>query len=390
MPDGPLPRLLYLADVPVEASYHGSALIYRLLQRYPADRLMIVESNLFRPGTDRRLPGVRHATLTIGRRRLLQTRFHQWYSRWLLLRASSRTTGLRELLDGFSPDAVLTVAHGYSWVTAARYAEQLGVPLHLIVHDDWPRLVAGQPRVEREFARVYRQAAARLCVSPFMAVEYEKRYGVAGTVLLPARAPNATTFNGFAERLQRSDAGPVFAFAGTINSPGYAKLLTDLAAHLARHHGTLRIYGPLTPAQAEASGLTAANVRLEGLLPSSQLLERLRAEADVLFVPMSFAEADRSNMRMSFPSKLTDYTAVGLPLLICGPADCSAVRWAQANPGVAEVVASDDATAIGRAIDRLCRDRDLRIALARTAQAVGHRDFSAEHAEAILHAALVA
>ena len=390
MPERVLPRLLYLADVPVEASYHGSALIYRLLQRYPVARLLIVESNLFMPGTERRLPGVHHATLTVGRPRLLQTRFHGWYSRWLMLRAPSRTSQLRELLGGFAPDAVLTVAHGYSWVTAARYAEEIGVPLHLIVHDDWPRIVAGQPQVEREFARVYRQAASRLCVSPFMAEEYEKRYGVAGTVLLPARAPNAITFAGLAERLQSSNAGPVFAFAGTINSPGYAKLLIGLAAHLVRHHGTLRIYGPLTPGQAQASGLTAANVRLEGLLPSSQLLERLRAEADVLFVPMSFADADRWNMRMSFPSKLTDYTAVGLPLLICGPADCSAVRWAQANPGVAEVVTSDDVTAIGTAVDRLCRDRDLRVALARTAQAVGNRDFSAEHAEDILHAALVA
>ena len=390
MPEDPLPRLLYLGDVPIEASYHGSALIYRLLQRYPADRLMIVESNLFRPGTDRRLPGVRHATITIGRRRLLQTRFHHWYSRWLLLRAASRTSQLNDLLDGFAPDAVLTVAHGYSWVTAARYADQIGIPLHLIVHDDWPRIVAAQSKVEREFSRIYRQAASRLCVSPFMAEEYEKRYGVAGTVLLPARAPNTATFNGFAQRLQESHAGPVFAFAGTLNSPGYGKLLIDLAAHLARHHGTLRLYGPLTTAQAQASGLTGANVRVEGLLPPAQLLERLRAEADVLFVPMSFADADRWNMRMSFPSKLTDYTAVGLPLLICGPADCSAVRWAQANPGVAEVVASDDAAAIGLAVDRLCGDRDLRIALARTAQAVGRRDFSAEHAEAILHAALVA
>jgi hypothetical protein len=95
-------------------------------------------------------------------------------------------------------------------------------------------------------------------------------------------------------------------------------------------------------------------------------------------------------MRMSFPSKLTDYTAVGLPLLICGPEDCAAVRWAQANPGVAEVVASDDAAALGVAVDRLCRDRDHRIALACTAQRVGKRDFAAEHAEAILHAALVA
>ena len=41
-----LPRLLYIGDVPVEASYHGSALLYRLLQTYPPDRLRIIEAGL--------------------------------------------------------------------------------------------------------------------------------------------------------------------------------------------------------------------------------------------------------------------------------------------------------------------------------------------------------
>ncbi len=47
MPDMPRPeshpRLVYAGDVPVEASFHGSALLYRLLADWPADRLMIIE-----------------------------------------------------------------------------------------------------------------------------------------------------------------------------------------------------------------------------------------------------------------------------------------------------------------------------------------------------------
>jgi glycosyltransferase involved in cell wall biosynthesis len=390
MPEPILPRLVYLGDVPVEASYHGSALIYRLLQRYPAERLAIVETNLFTPGTDRRLPGVRHFTLPIGRRRLLHSRLHVWYSRWLLARAGRRAARVRVLIDTFSPQAVLTVGHGYTWLTAARYAERAGLPLHVIVHDDWPRVAPARRMVERHFTRVYRQAASRLCVSPFMAEEYERRYGPAATVLLPARAPDAPAFDGVATRLHGASGRPVFAFAGTLNSPGYVRLLQQLAGDLARHDGTLLIFGPLTEAQAAAAGLTAANIVIKGLLPSSGLLERLRADADVLFVPMSFADVDRPNMRMSFPSKLTDYTAVGLPLLICGPVDCSAVRWAQANEGVAEIVTSEAAAAMRAAVDRLCGDREYRLRLARTAQQVGDRDFSADRAEAIFHAALVA
>ena len=385
-----LPRLLYAGDVPVEASYHGSALLYRLLERYPADRLLIVEGNLFRAATTRRLANVRHITVEIASRRLLNSRLHDWYSRVLLWRSRAIATRIERAIEGFAPEAVLTVAHGYLWRAAARFAERRRLPLHLIVHDDWPRLVADSARqhVEREFARVYRQAASRLCVSPFMAEEYERRYGVKGTVLLPSRAHDAAAFD--APSTAATRRSPVFAFAGTINSPGYARLLRTLADGLREHQGRLLIYGPLTREQADASGLTADNIALDGLLPSAELMQRLRRDADVVFVPMSFEPADRWNMRMSFPSKLTDYTATGLPLLICGPAECSAVRWAEANPGVADVVTSDEAAALQPAIDRLCRDGEYRCRLARAAQLIGSRDFSATTAESILHGALVA
>jgi glycosyltransferase involved in cell wall biosynthesis len=392
MPEASLPRLTYVGDVPVEASYHGSALLYRLLERYPADRLLIVEGNLFPPATTRRLPGVRHATVSVGYRRLLNSRLHRWYSRRLLAGAASLATRVERAIDGFPVEAVLTVAHGYLWLAAARFAERHQLPLHLIVHDDWPRIVAEPFRqtVEREFARVYRQAMSRLCVSPFMADEYERRYGMKGTVLLPSRAHQEARKAATAAVSSDPRRGPVFAFAGTINSPGYATLLRGLAELLRAHHGRLLIYGPLTGEQASGAGLTADNIALEGLLSSGELVDRLRRDADVLFVPMSFAPSDRWNMRMSFPSKLTDYTAVGLPLLICGPAECSAVRWAEANPGVAEVVTSDDPAELRPAVERLCHDRDHRARLARAAAAVGNRDFAATTAESILHAALVA
>ena len=386
------PRLLYLGDVPVESSYHGSALLYRLLQRYPADRLKIVEGNLFPARTDRRLPGVAHATLHVGSPRLLNTRFHDWYSRWLLSGAKRRAAAAGALAGGFAPEAVLTVGHGYTWLTAAQFAQEARLPMHLIVHDDWPSIVAPslRPAVERAFGEVYRQAASRLCVSPFMHEDYARRFGAAGMVLLPSRAADAPVFSGVAERLHRSDGPLVFAFAGTINSPGYAALLRSLSQGIARHRGELLIFGPITAAQAAAAGLDLPNVRLGGLLKADDLLVRLRAEADVLFVPMSFAPEDRDNMRMGFPTKLTDYTAIGLPLLITGPPDCSAVRWANQHPGVAEVVTSEAAGALEPAIARLSGDANHRAMLAQTAQDIGNREFSAATADAIFQAALCA
>ena len=45
---------------------------------------------------------------------------------------------------------------------------------------------------------------------------------------------------------------------------------------------------------------------------------------------------------VSFPSKLADYTATGVPLLVMGAVYSSAVRWAREFDGAAAVVVEDD------------------------------------------------
>ncbi len=385
------PHLLYLGDVPVEASYHGSMLLYRLLQNYPADRLRIIEGNLSLSRIERRLPDVRYESLDIGRPRLLNSRLHEGYSLWLSSRSGGRTQRVPALLKGFEPEAVVTVAHGYSWVTAARFAARRRIPLHLFVHDDWPSVVPSflKRRVDRQFGDAYRQAVSRFCVSPFMVGEYQRRYGATGSVLYPSRGTDAPAFPGPPDRLRHAEGPPTFAFAGTINSPGYTRLLRHVADCLEPHRGELLVFGPVAPEQAPSVGLEHPRIRVCGLLPAGELMTRLRNEADVLFVPMSFAPEDRINMQMGFPSKLTDYTAIALPLLVCGPSYCSAVQWSNAHPDVAETVTSEEPGAMVDAIARLARDPAHRWRLAEKAKEVGDRFFSASAAEKVFLDALI-
>ena len=373
-----LPQLVYLADVPVESSYHGSALLFRLLRDWPAERLRVIESDLLRSKPDRRLPGVHYAELRIGSYRLLHTRFAQWYGVWLLKAAGRSVNRVTGLLAGFRPDAVLTVTQGFSWLTAARFAAQHGLPLHLICHDDLPRstliLKCVAPWLEREFGCVYRKAASRLCVSPFMNEEYRRRYDAEGTVLYPSRAADAPKFNTPPDRLARNDHPFTVAFCGTINSSGYVRALKALAASLSAVKGRLLIFGPLTAEAARGAGLESSHIVLSGLLKSAELITRLRAEADALFVPMSFDAVDRANMEISFPSKLADYTAAGLPLLVYGPDYCSVVKWARENLDVAEVVTLEEQALLASALANLA-DPARRLKLAREAIRCGDEFF---------------
>ncbi len=379
-----LPRLLYLSDVLAESTYSGSALIYRLLETYPPGRLLVVETTHGTSKPERRLRGVDYACLSVGSNRWAHTRFHEWWALWQSLRAPSWMLRAPEVMQGFVPDAVLTVAHGHAWVAAAAYADRQGLPLHLIVHDDWPRMVTlpgpFTNRVDCQFGRTYRSAASRLCVSPWMAEFYEQRYGATGRLMLPSRAVAARTFEAPPERLRHQGPGLTLGLAGSIRAAEHFTLLRTLARGLQPSGGRVLVFGPVTSEDAVAAGLREPNIQWGGLLESGELVDRLRADVDVLLVPMSFAAADAANMQVNFPSKLAEYTAVGLPILIVGPGYSSAARWARDYPGVAELVESAEPAAVLAALRRLATEPEYRVQLASRALEVGASLFSHEAA----------
>ena len=281
---------------------------------------------------------------------------------------------------------MITVAHGVGWLAAAAIAERKSVPLHLMVHDDWPR-VANVPAAVRKwldgsFGRVYRQASTRLCVSPMMRERYLDQYGCDGEVIYPTRATNFK-LDPDPARQRKTNQPFTVAFAGTINTPGYIQALRSLRDAVASVNGKLAIFGPLTREDASLDHLDGPNVELNGLVKSGELLQRLREEADALFVPMSFSPEDRANMEIAFPSKLADYTAVGLPLVIYGPEYCSAVRWARENEGVAEVIVQEDSDLLTETIRRLAQGAEFRVKLGERALEVGQRYFAAHVAQRV-------
>lgn len=389
-----LPRLLYLSNVPVEASYHGSALLYRLLSDYPPDKLLVLEGSTPHASSPaRRLPGVVYGVFPSGIRRLLRSRLLVPYGSLLIGLAAFWWRKVDRYCGTFRPEAVLAVAHGPLWITAAAYARQRGLPLHLICHDDIQATMHLAPQfrswLEEIFGRCYREAASCFCVSPHMREDYHRRFGADADVLYPARAPGSSSFDVPPARLGRPCENLTVAFGGTINSEGYVRILRDLAAALRQVGGRLLIFG-LDATGVSRSGLDAPNVEARGLMPSADMIRAFREEADTLVVPMSFDPAHRHNMRAGFPSKLADYTAAGLPLLVTGPSDSSAVLWVGENAPVAEVVTQPGAEPLVPALLRLKEDAAHRVALAAAAIRVGEKFFAPERARETFLGAIAA
>jgi glycosyltransferase involved in cell wall biosynthesis len=349
-----LPRLAYIGDVPVEADMHGSALLYRLFEGYPKNKLLIVEGSRVSQPT-LRIPVVEYRKYYPIFYRHLPGRFHPYTSPVRTFTASFEQRSISRLVRDFRPEAVVTVAWGYVWATAAAYAEHHRLPLHLIVHDDWPQVdVHGKfekAQRQKQLKRWYPMAASRLCVSPFMAEEYERRYGAEGDVLYPSRSRDGLSFNTPSELLQGNCKPFTVAFAGSIYWE-YARALQRLALALRRRSGRVIVYGRGV-SKDDCPFLCEPNIEMRGKADARELIQQCRDEAHAIYVPMSYRPEDRMIVETGFPSKLTDATAIGIPLIIDGPEYCSAVIWAQANPKVAEIITDASIDSLTQAIERL-------------------------------------
>ena len=390
----PYPRLCYLGSLQVEATSASMILLYRLLETYPPDRLRIIhakEDDYLSERPDRRIKTVRYFQLSpVFRRGWYFTRMHVPRVFWIMLEAQAWWQARRaaRLMAPFRPDAIVTIHDMFGWLTAAKLAKRLGVPLHLILHDDWFRNVpmarSLTGRFEASFGRIYCSAASRLCISPYMEQEYARRFGAPGTVLFPTRARTAPSYQPPPAHLGRTGGPLKVAYGGNVFHKGYWEALGHLASALESDGGQLLIFGP-SRAQVISNGLDRPNVVAYGFVDN--MLERMHEEAQVLFLPMTFEPREKLNMQINFPSKLTEYTAAGLPILIYGPDYCSAVRWARENPDSTEVVTQQGVEGLQAALNSLL-DPAYREKLARRALELGNRYFSFEGGTSIFQEAI--
>ena len=321
---------------------------------------------------------VNYRVLDVGIRRLLHSRLTPVYNSYLLSSSRQKYSQLIKVAREFQPEAILTVTHGFSWLIAAELAKYLNIPLHMLVHDDIITLTPVpswyRAQFHRQLKNVYCQARSRWCVSPYMVEAYRARYGVTGKVLYPCRSAAIPQFDLPPQNTSLNTWK--FAYAGSINTPGQVNTLISLATVLQKFQSELIIYSSLTSQWAKHIGLNLPNVELRSLVSSQSLVNTLRQEANVLFAPMDFDEGFKTHVQLCFPSKLTDYTATGLPILIWGAADSSAVRWAKENSGVAEVVDTPDIQALEMAVQKLHQKREYCYQLGLNALKTGREYFS--------------
>ncbi len=381
-----IPRLLYSCDFPPANRGGGDTLLMRLLGGYPTEELGIFTSKRrnrdladgpFQKCRSQSFPELTGAKLHgMGRIAMLLDRMLIPLMALVILRIIRRD----------KVDVVLTVAHGYYFIAATLAARIVGVPIILIVHDDWVEMNK-VVYVFRRFSTpifqwVLSSASVVYVVSEPMRQHLLEKFGVSSKVQYPG-----TFLNPYADQkaeAESNDLAPLKIFYGgmiyhTVRDSIY--FLADTvkamnALHTLTRPVEVHFYGNVS--DADRSSLTAGSesIKIHGWLGQGELQKTL-AEADILFLPVGFVESAEYYARTSFPSKFADYLAASRPILVLAPENAFIVQYAREH-NCAAVVVEQDQSQLWDAIKSLAGRTVQTVELARSSLLTFYKNHSVE------------
>ena len=334
-------RLLYVgAEVPRQG-YGAAICLYRHLSRLRGWEVSVVATEPPGAGWDDqpvpwrvvRLPGVGQRWPPAAARFPISYRlWHEllgWYCRLAL-----RNRGPDAILNVFGLNSFLAYALSRLWQ----------VPLSLIVYDRWEVWV--KPRVERRLMtrgwapRILDQAARVWTVSEELGDFYPLKDRSKVRLLRPIPEGGS---GGFVEWREAFRERPSVAFAGFFHDH-HLEHFRRVATLLAPANGTLLVVSDRAGRIRERlSDLSNVEYR-EPFARNADLLAFLRERAAAMLIPWSFGDDLRARFwdRTSFPSKLVEFSHLGLPLLIIAPPGIVISNWARSRRWRAFLEALDD------------------------------------------------
>lgn len=356
------PNILFVCDFPPSNLRGGSVLISRLLESYPRNRIVVLTGSYF----DKVSPQE-------GRLSCKQLVFptSSETGRWGLGRIKSLIEWLAIpllavygvwIVKNHRTKVIVTIAHGHFFVAAALIGWVTGVPLVLMVHDDWVSGVLRGSVVLKYFCIpifqfVTRRAAHVYAVTPYMGEMLATKYGVTSEVQMPAIEPGINA-NASTIPAMKNDECLRIIYAGTLTGAtddSFNLLLELVKGEKLLNYGIksweLLLFVMATPEQAKAAGWEHERIRFQGWVSQEDLKSSLTT-ADILFLPFSFREDERFATSQAFPSKTADYLKSGKSILIFAPPYSSLVRYAQ-QFGFAEIVDVPNEENLAQSIARI-------------------------------------
>jgi hypothetical protein len=319
MDKGKKQDILYISSVPVTLLYSGATFMYRLFQGYE-QRLLIVQDKKLQEASQ--LDAAPYFYINPLAGKLINTRFRYVYNLLNVFKNDFFIPAtVKKIMKEKSPKLIVTVSNGLMWILAYQVARKYKIPLVIIAHDDLhcyfsEKKTSGR-LINNLFAKAYRHAANRFCISELMKDTYLSKFNSPAEVLYPLQGNKLAPLPE-----SKREGGLRIAYAGSLDVKVYVDMIIMLADELRKVNGKLVLFATEFPQKLAACD----NIVNYGFLHPDELQRKMQETADAFFVPFIFETGD-TNVELAFPSKMADYTLIPKPLLIWAPAGCALSLW---------------------------------------------------------------
>jgi glycosyltransferase involved in cell wall biosynthesis len=367
-----LPRMLIVWSW-LPCNYTGAGILMRrLFSGYPPDRLWALTSTLSQRATApyNPVPPQEHQVpvpeIQIPRRWIhkLALLLNRLLIPWIVWRGV-------QLVHQEKIEAIFTVPWDHVTISAYLIHVITRRPLYMYIMDDpaGTRRIGGlqPPLYALLMPRVVRAARSIWGVSQGVCKYFERTYGVTCLPLLPLLDLEVFQKNS-ARRADRAGGPFHIVFTGAIYSAQLdslrrlVRVMNQESEHSRNSNGIMKLtlYTSSSATTLEKAALVGNDVRRDEV--PQEDVARVLAEADIAFLPFSFEPAMRHVVETSLPTKIAEYLAAGLPILVHAPSSSTVARYCR-EYGCGLVVDEPDDAALRDALIQLRNDLALRRAL---------------------------
>lgn len=288
---------------------------------------------------------------------------------------------LKNWLNKFSPDVIYAQPSLTSLSFIRAIYEYLRLPLIIHNMDDWQSQINTNGALFGFYARTWarkqlkyliNESSARLGICEEMAIAYQKRYKLEFghyQYLINYHKGNITPAS---VKLCR----PVkILYAGRIGT-GICSSLRMIARAVEELKDSYDISFTIRTFTIDLAQRYGLDKYLDGIGYLSQSELRVYLEGfDILCIPIDFDEASIRYIKLSMPTKVPEYMASGVPILVFGSTETALVKYALRDQW-AEVVSDNSVETLKASINKLVTDERYRLILAKKALEIASRNHS--------------
>ena len=359
------PKILIISSIIPQNRSAGNILLYRLLQNYPAEKILVIGHESTRWKDEDLLKGVKYCRLESRVFKLGFTRFSKLVRTVQIFLPFYKTINkIRKQTKEFNPDIILSVMESYSYYYPAfKYAKSKKIPFSLIIHDQpeefEPVYQPFQKMQLRKNATIYNSTISKMNISKQMELFLRSHYGTKGDVLYPLPSIYLKPRMNIENKSLRNINSLTIGYAGT-PAYGYGFQLEEMIPVLEKLNSKIRFYGSSLPTNLK----NCKNIEYGGFDSPERTWDKVKEECDSVILPYTWIEGTYKKLyETHFPSKLPEYLSLGMPVIVIGPKYATGVIWAMENHNDVVSISERNQEEWYTKLKKLIIDAEYRVAL---------------------------